>query len=239
MKIFNARVLSAAFIFAALLFKASHISGGGMSSATKFTGDDKPKATAEVLNGSPAFYKTYEDFANGKGQKWTYVEMIASPTFNNQIAKITIVFKDEAGKRVKVAPEDFWGWRSTNGKLYRNGDFVSGKITKFPFSVDYVTDDFVAYKPEVITNINVQVTPDEWYSEDLKNPIAGEDVYFKKHDKATYSRIRKLILEISKNVRVMATGKEWNKATYDAYKESPDITCFYMGTGYNKGIYTK
>ncbi len=239
MKIFNARVLFPVLIFSAILFEGSYISGGSISSETGFIGEDKPKVTADLLNGSPAFYKTYEDFARGTGQKWTYVSMNASPTFNNQIAKISILFKDEAGKHVKVTPEDFWGWRSVDGKLYRNGDFVNGKITKFPFSVNYVTPDFIVYNPESINNLNVQVSPHEWYSEDLKSAISGENVYFKNHDKVTYDKIGKLNLAISKSVRTMATGKEWKKARYEAYQNSADIVCFYMETGFNKGNYTK
>lgn len=239
MNVLNARSFFVFVILTGLIFDTSYISGGAISLEARVSGKDPMKVTADILNGAPAFYKTYEDFANGTGQKWTYVDMNTSPTFNNQIAKITIVFKDEAGKRVKVTPEDFWGWRSTDGKLYRNGDFVNGKITKFPFSVDYVTPDFINYNPAFINNLNVQVSPGDWFSEDLKSPISGENVYFRNHDKITYDKIGKLNSAISKSVRTMATGKEWQKAKYEAYQKSPDIICFYMLTGFNKGNYTK
>ena len=192
-----------------------------------------------MLNGKPSFYKTYDDFANGTGKNWTFFTLDASMTFNNQISKVNIIFKDEAGKRLKITPEEFWGWRSANGELYRNGDFVSGKITKYPFMIDYATKDYILYHPATIPTFNVSVTPSDWFSADMKSSVLSGAIYFKTHDKATFMRIGKLENDTKKAMRPLYTGKEWKEALKEAYHNSSDIICFWLSTGFNKGNYTK
>jgi hypothetical protein len=139
---------------------------------------------AKLLNGDDAFYQDYNDFLKG-GRKWKYLTENAILTFG-KISIFNIVFKTDQGKRQKLDFTDFWGWRE-DGKVYRNGDFVQGKITKIPFGVSQVTSDYIMYHPYNPQNVSIQ--PDEWFSDDLTSPIMPLDVYFKRHSKETYNRI--------------------------------------------------
>ena len=72
----------------------------------------KPNAniTDAIMNGKPAFFKTYQDFINGSGQAWSYSDYHIKLS-KGKFAAYNIVFKDEKGKTVEVSTADFWGWR--------------------------------------------------------------------------------------------------------------------------------
>ena len=73
------------------------------------------------------------------------------------------------GKTLKLKPTEVWGWKDSNGKLYRFAPFNSklGKLV-IPFYVTYISD-FIMYNPDPV--VGSSINPSNWYSENFKGEI--------------------------------------------------------------------
>jgi hypothetical protein len=193
--------------------------------------------TSALMNGKPAFFKTYGDFINGKGKAWTYLNDELSHA-NKKISGYDVVFRDENGKKVKISTTDFWGWRGEDGYVYRMGDFSFEGISKIPFRIEHIASDHIYYSPKMVSFYTVE--PFQWYSENLGTPIIGTDDYFKNHNEESSERIRKAKRECEKEIpEKKSYGSnvkgymEHNQEVTDCRLKSADLVCVWSATSMN------
>ena len=191
--------------------------------------------TPEKMNCKTGMYKTYQDFVNNNPKPWKWVNFDIGSSMSG-FTRFLVIFKDENGKKIKMDPNEFWGFRDDNRELYRNGSFVNGSVTAIPFFVKYVATDYIMYHPEFLSNATV--SPHEWCSTDLNSPIMKQDDFLKKHGKVVYDRIEKETADCKKHINKAFTTKYGAHET-ECLQRASDVICSWTTSGAVKGSYVK
>lgn len=228
------RIFSFVFAVAAMILLLSAVVSDARKTDHRIPSTEGNKAnteiTAEMMNGKPAFFKTYEDFINQTGKPWTFLSDNVKYA-NNHIVKYELIFKDESGKKVNISSEDFWGYRDGKGFTYRNSDFTFEIVKRIPFRIVSIATDFINYQPKDIGTHSVN--PDSWFSQSITSPIETQEDFYKNHSYESYKRIKRAEVQCDKDLAVK--GRYTNMKDYEkyvmrhaeCYLKSPDLLCIW------------
>lgn len=156
------------------------------ASSLSFTGASVTNSdvTLKMLNCKPGLYRTYNDFLKGNAEPLTFVRYKYSWVTGN-MKYFGIMFKDENGKKIKIACDEFWGWKCDAG-LFRNVPYQTGDVKAISARVTCV-GDFVFYN--TFGNESITFKPYTWLSQNLNSEMMSPEAYTKKYPDTKYPEV--------------------------------------------------
>lgn len=185
------KVVSFSVLFIVFVLTSSHIPSSNSD------------VTLQMLNCKPGVYLKFNDLLNGepadlvfKGLTYKYKD--------SALYDLGVVVKGADGKEVLDCTE-FWGWKSSDGVLYRNVPFRTGNTKAVPSRVMYAGKNFINYKTVFGA---YHFRPNQWLSTNLKEPVYGVGDFVMKYPENSYLLMERYLYNRCEQTQVFTGNNE-------------------------------